>query len=69
MGKQNWVFGPRYFKEDISMLCAMDDRKVLVFKSEDYCFDIIEPEQEEVQWEITFIAKDIYVEYKKLTRK
>ena len=51
------------------MLCAMDDRKVLVFKSEDYCFDIIEPEQEEVQWEITFIAKDIYVEYKKLTRK
>ena len=51
------------------MLCAMDDRKVLVFKSEDDCFDIIEPEQEEVQWEITFITEDIYVEYKKLTRK
>ena len=51
------------------MLCAMDVRKVLVFKSEDDCFDIIEPEQEEVQWEITFITEDIYVEYKKLTRK
>lgn len=50
------------------MLCAMDERKVLVFKSEDDCFDIIEPEQE-VQWEITFITEDIYVEYKKLTRK
>ena len=51
------------------MLCAMDDRKVFVFKSEDDCFDIIEPEQEEVQWEITFITEDIYVEYKKITRK
>ena len=50
------------------MLCAMDDRKVLVFKSEDDCFDIIEPDQEVVHWEVTFITEDIYVEYKKITR-
>ena len=50
------------------MLCAMDVRKVLVFKSEDYCFDIVEPEQEVVHWEVTFITEDIYVEYKKIAR-
>ena len=50
------------------MLCAMDVRKVLVFKSEDDCFDIIEPDQEVVHWEVTFITEDIYVEYKKIAR-